>query len=369
MSQADQRAIRSISEIEGVTDCDAHLTERQSDFISYIEKPFSQMLNRGVGDDYGYLSSFYPSPGFLTPIASGKADSDSVRSPGDVKEGMEMLDTERAIITPTQNLYLGCVQHWELASALARAYNEWILDEFVDEQEGVYSSILIAPQRPDKAAEEIDDRSDEPGMVAAFLPAGGATPPLGDEKYFPIYQACQDNDLPLMLHGASGTQMKSFPQMFYNSRRFLINHTQTSAMTNMANITHMVGLGVPVRFPEVDFVVQEGGLGWIPFLMRRMDDEYSMAREDAPMLKKPPSEYIRDHFYFTSQPIEGLNEPTYINNIIRLFGGENNLMFSSDFPHIDFDHPDKVLHIFQQEFSDDEIRNIFAKTAERVYQF
>ena len=121
-------------------------------------------------------------------------------------------------------------------------------------------------------------------------------------------------------------------------------------MTHMRHITDMITRGVPGKCNELDFVVQEAGLGWIPYLMQRMDNEYAEKREDVPMLEQPPSEYINDQFYFTSQPIEGAKDPDYLNSIVRLLGPDN-LMFSSDYPHLDFDHSDELLRGLRSQFT------------------
>ena len=69
---------------------------------------------------------------------------------------------------------------------------------------------------------------------------------------------------------------------------------------------HLISLvcnGVPERFPDLEFVFQEPGFEWVPWMMWRLDDHYLQNSQDLPMLTKRPSEYIRDQFYFTTQPL------------------------------------------------------------------
>lgn len=368
MTQTER--LRSVDDLDVIVDCDVHLTERQEDILPYIGSPFAEMLERNpAGDDYGYLSSFYPSPGFLTPVHTGKVQSDTVRTAEQVKDGMEMLGTDRAVITPTQNLYLGCVQHDELAAALASAYNEFLLDRILEPESGLYGAILVAPQRPDLAAEEIDRLADESGIIAAFVPSGGVSPPLGHRRYDPIYDACERAGLPLMMHNAAGTMMMSFPLQFQGFSRYLSSHVPAHAMQHMTHLSSMLTHGVPVRYPDLEFVIQEAGLGWIPYLMRRFDHEYSAKREDAPLLEQPPSEYLRDQFYFTSQPVEGADDPEYIRSIVSLFGGESNLLFSSDYPHLDFDHSGALFNMLRGQLDDEALANIYGETATEVFDF
>lgn len=364
-----QDMLRSLEDMETVVDTDFHLTEHQEDFFDYLPEPFHQMLVRGqTGETAGYLDNFYPTAGLLSPVSTGKVQIDPVRSREGVREGMDLLNVTEAIVTPTKNLYLGCVLHDDLAVAMGHAYNAWTLDQIFDPDDGIYGPVVVAPQKPYKAAEEIDDRADEDAIVAVFIPSGGIHPPLGNERYYPIYEAASDAGLPVMMHNASGTQMLSFPLQFLGSNRYMSNHAATHAMIHMTHITDMITRGVPVRFPDLEFVFQEAGLGWIPYIKKRLDNEYSEKREDAPMLEKMPSEYMDDQFYFTSQPVEGAKDPDYITNIVRLLG-QQNLMFSSDYPHPDFDYSDALFRALRGAFDDEQVAEVYGQTAAEVFSF
>ncbi|MFB6124098.1 MAG: amidohydrolase family protein [Haloferacaceae archaeon] len=367
MSEHD--AVTGVADLDVVVDCDAHLTEHQEDILPYLPSPFAEMVGGGLdSDDYGYIGSFYPSAGFLTPVNMGKIESEAVKSREAVREGMAMLDTTRTVLTPTQNLYLGCVQHPELAAALATAYNEWFLDTIAAPDDGLSGACLVAPQRPHDAAEEIDERADEDAVCAVFLPSGGVDPPLGKEQYHPIYEAAEDNGLPVMMHNAAGTMMLSFSHQFQGFDRYLSSHVPAHAMQHMVHLSSLLTKGVPELF-DVDFVVQEAGIGWIPYFVRRFDHEYRAKREDAPLLEQLPSEYVRDQFYFTSQPVEGADDPQYVADTIRHFGGEDSLLFSSDYPHLDFDHSADLFRILKSQFDVETVRKVYGETALEVFDF
>lgn len=361
--------VKTLSQVETIIDTDFHLTERQSDVAPYLEELYGKLLNV-TGDDYGYHGDVFPSPGFVSPVTSGKVSSDTVRSADTVIEGMDELDIDRAIITPTLGLSLPVMHHDELAGAFATAYNSYIQDQFLDEEDRLYSAIIVAPQQPAEAAAEIDDRADDRGIVAALIPGSGVHPPLGAERYHPIYEACEDAGLPILLHNAASSWMQNYPFQARGFKRYLSVHSLSHPMDHMVNLTSLIVNGIPVQFPDLEFVLQEGGLGWIPFMMRRLDHEYRSKREDAPLLAEGPyempSEYILEHCYFTSQPLEGAYDPEYLSNVLDMFEAENNLMFSSDYPHLDFDHTREILTYFKG-FGDSEINNIFGGTAKEVF--
>lgn len=369
MSSTAQRTLQSLDDLETIVDTDFHLTERQEDIFPYLESPFNEMLTSQGGDDYGYLGRVYPAHGMVYSVTMGKADSETVRSLEDIKKGKNLIEWDKAIATPTQNLYLGAVHHDDLAVGLATAYNNWLLDTIIDPDEGIYGAAVVAPQKPVKAAEEVDRRADENGIVAVMIPSGSVDPTLGNEKYYPLYDACEQAGLPIKMHNAGGTMMTRFPSTWKSMNRALPVHATSHNIMHQTNLADMLTQGVPERFPDLEFVIQESGLGWYPYFMRRMDHDYMGAKWDAPMLDKMPSEYLKDQFYLTSQPVEGLDDPQYLNQITRLFEGEENLMFSSDYPHFDFDNTGELLKILRSEFTNEEIQNIYGQTAERVYAF
>jgi predicted TIM-barrel fold metal-dependent hydrolase len=358
---------RTIGDIETtVVDGDFHLTDQFDDIAPYLDRPWSEALRGATGEFYDPM----PRSG-IVPIhqTSGRVQSPDVRTREDVLEGMELLSVDRPIVTPGGRLLrLGMTHHDEVAPAIAKACNSFVLDKIVDVTQHVYAALAIAGQNPTKAAEEIDDRADESGIVAAYLPSGGLNPPLGHRRYDPIYDACERAGLPLMMHGVSGGTMKSFPVQFDTLPRAMANHALSHPFQHMVNIASMLINGIPERFPDLDFVFQESGLGWIPFLMYRLDHDYYPQPEDAPLLEKLPSEYMKEDFYYTSQPVEGLeSNPEYVCQIARLMGAEHNLLFASDYPHHDFDHSDAVLRVLSREFDTGELERIYGKNAEKVF--
>jgi hypothetical protein len=134
------------------------------------------------------------------------------------------------------------------------------------------------------------------------------------------------------------------------------------AQTMQAVLTSLVFEGVFERFPELRVVIMEGGLGWIPSLTARMDKHWSRLRSEVPHLKRPPSEYIRQQVWFTTQPME---EPGRASHLIDLFDriGWDRLLFSTDYPHWDFDDPN---YAFKFKMSDEQKQMIYAGNAKNV---
>jgi hypothetical protein len=109
-------------------------------------------------------------------------------------------------------------------------------------------------------------------------------------------------------------------------------------------------------------VFTESGVTWVPWLGMRLDKEYSERRREVPLLTERPSHYLYG-MYFATQPIEEPERMRDMALMMELFDGENSVVFASDWPHHDFDHPDKVLQI---PISDDARRKVMGGTGARL---
>ena len=107
----------------------------------------------------------------------------------------------------------------------------------------------------------------------------------------------------------------------------------------------------------------ESGLAWVPFMMQRFDNEYMMRTSEAPALKKLPSDYMRDMF-FTTQPME-MTDMGMLEQTFRMLKADTQLLYSSDYPHWDFDLPSTI---YDLPFLDERAkRNILGGNAMRLF--
>ena len=65
--------------------------------------------------------------------------------------------------------------------------------------------------------------------------------------------------------------------------------------------------------------------------------------EEIPELDRRPSEYVREHFWFTTQPIDEPENPAWLPELFARGGFEDRIMYASDYPHWDFDSPNDAL--------------------------
>jgi predicted TIM-barrel fold metal-dependent hydrolase len=131
----------------------------------------------------------------------------------------------------------------------------------------------------------------------------------------------------------------------------------------MVHLTNWVINGIPERFPKLKTIWMESGLAWIPFMMQRLDNEYRMRTSEAPLLKKMPSDYMRD-MYYSTQPME-MTDMLGLKDTFRQIKADTQLMYSSDYPHWDFDLPSTVYDI--PFLSEEARKNILGGTAAKVF--
>ena len=135
--------------------------------------------------------------------------------------------------------------------------------------------------------------------VCGFLVTSIRHDPVHDNRYMPVYAAIEETGLPLAFHAGPTWEDAWMKTM----NRFLSMHAISFVHCNIVHMTNWLVNGLPERFPRLKVIWVESGLAWVPFLMQRLDHEYLKRTSEAPLLKRPPSEYMRE-MYYTSQPME-----------------------------------------------------------------
>ncbi|MFI5419749.1 MAG: amidohydrolase family protein [Nitrososphaerales archaeon] len=252
---------------------------------------------------------------------------------------MNDIGIKRSILFPNQLLELPNQPDGELEIEVSNAFIDYMLDKFLGKYPELYTCIYIPSTSPEKGAELIDRVGSEKGIAGILISPTRPGPLSGEEYWNAVYEAASQKGLPVCFHA----EAYAYPLLDrFNKDKYLPIHALSFPFPIITQLTSIVCSGIPERFPSLRFVFIEAGVTWIPWIMYRLDSEYLMRKAEAPLLKKFPSEYIKE-FYFTSQPLERPRNRGDLEWVFRAFGAETQLMYASDYPHWDFDLP-SVIH-------------------------
>ena len=324
-------------------DCDVHPAMRSpADLLPYLSKQWREHMalfgnhSRETYQDTIVYPRFHPaiSRGDAWPPNGGPPGSDLAFMRA---QHLDPLNVEFGVLTPLATRAAD-QRRADYATALCSALNDWQVASFMDPEPRLKGSIIVPHEDAAAAVAEIEKRARDKRFVQVLLPPRAAEP-LGQKRYWPIFAAAEKHGLPLGLHvggqGGHAVTGAGWPSYYFEEH-------QTNVQTMQAFVASMVIGGVFEAFPGLRVVLIEPGFAWVPAMCWRLDNQWKRLRAEVPYLKRKPSEYVREHFWFTTQPID---EPERPQDLLTTFEwiGHDRLMFSSDYPHWDFDDPNVVI--------------------------
>ncbi len=253
------------------------------------------------------------------------------------KQLLDAWDMDYGILNPLAGA--GGQLNLEYGARLARAINDYQIAEWLEQEPRLRASIVVAYENADLAAAEIHRLGDHDGFVQVLL-AARTQEPLGRRKYWKMYEAALAYDLPIGIHfgGLGGAAITAAGWPSY----YIEDHCGMP-QTFQAQIASLICEGVFEHFPALRIVIIEGGFAWMPSLAWRLDQSWKRLRAEVPYLKHAPSEYMQKHFWLTTQPMEEPRQHRHLEQVIEQMNGAQRLMFATDYPHWDFDAPDRAL--------------------------
>lgn len=357
-----QRPARDGNSKLSVIDVDVHeMMKSIKDLVPYLEQPWRERIE--APDGWKGIASLP----YSWPMIGGVAMADAAVPEGGPagssyelarEQLLDKYDIQSAILTSMFHPTDMGVQK-EFATALASAYNDWLVENWLQKDDRLRGSVTIAAQAPSSAAAEIDRMGSHPQIVQVVMPASSRHN-FGDEFYHPIYEAAQRNDLNVAFHQSYATETAfGLPNYYVEWHTGIFQAWQ-------CQIIGLVCHGVFEKYPRLRVSMLESGWTWLPSLMWRFDYNYSSLRREIPWVKRRPSEYIKDHIRLATQPMEYPDDPQDLYRMFELLGTDEILMFSTDYPHWDFDSPSQV---FPKSFPKELREKILYQNASEFYSF
>lgn len=241
------------------------------------------------------------------------------------------------VLYPSNGLSYGRVVSRDWAIELARAYNDWVHDEYVSQSPCFQAVGLIPLQEPAEAGVELRRIVKELGFCGAMLPATGARQlqnHLGDERYWPIYEEADRLGCAIGIHGGVHDNM-GLDDMSPYAPVNALGHP----FAQMVNFAGIVFNGVLDRYPNVRFGFLEAGAAWFINCLERFQRSWDSHIQYDPrgrflQLRRNESvtDYILRHVEEERIYVGVEGEEMGLPFAVRV-ASHKPFLFSSDFPH------------------------------------
>jgi uncharacterized protein len=302
--------------------------------LPYLDEFWREMVQIRTVENLD-LSSYPPA----TPLA-GRPDWRPERGkPGSDFELLktQALDSFGARFAICNVLYGGpYLPNDDFAAALARGINDWIVKEWLDRDPRLRASIVIAPENVELAVDEINRCAADRRFVQVMVLSAGERP-LGKRSYWPIYRAAERHGLPVGIHAGSSYR---HPPTSIGWGSYYLEDYVAHAQSFQHQLLSLVAEGVFVEFPRLKIVLIESGFTWLPAFLWRFDKTWRGIRSETPWVNRPPTEIVRDHVRLTLQPVDEPPDAPRFERLIEHIGSEDMLLYSSDYPHWQFEGND-----------------------------
>ncbi|MBI3966455.1 MAG: amidohydrolase [Chloroflexi bacterium] len=346
-----------------LVDVDVHPQPRSdAEVIEYLDEPWRRYARSGQLIRVRSTSSNYSAPG-------KRADS---WGPNGELPGSDPAFLERqvfsdsgvdfAVLLPMTVDPRANPTH---EAAMAKATNRWLADTWLSKYNAhgrYWGSISVGGGDPVTAGREIEEWAGHPHMVQAVL-SPYTVEPLGRLTYHPIYEAANRHSLPVVYHVATRSAGMGLMSSVGFASYYFEHHVGYAPLA-AAHLTSLIFEGVFEKFPNLKIVFVEGGCAWATPLVWRMDRQWEALRSEVPHVKRRPSEYVRDHVRFSTQPIEEPDDRSHIVRALEWGHADEILMFATDYPHWDGDYlPKQVFRGFPKPL----LEKIMCENAIKLY--
>jgi predicted TIM-barrel fold metal-dependent hydrolase len=359
-----------------IISCDGHATGRPADYVPYVEPAYREQYDDFVRVlEEGRAARARATEEDRSLFSKEGADAFAAET-GNARDGewnsplrTEVLEGEGVVaevLFPNGGVPFGgfgeSAQH-ELRGAGNRAYDRWLLD-FANDSPGRRAALAMLTVHDLEATVAEIKWAREHGMKGVIIPTvpGDGLPPYYDQCYDTLWAACQDYEMPVHIHGGSGTPDYGD----YGAVSMLIYATETVYFAHRP-LWFLIWGGVFERFPRMKFVFTESRCDWVPSTLAYLDGIYAQRffSHIRQTVKHQPSEYWNRQCYVAAS-FMGPDESAMRHDV-----GLDQLMWGADYPHVEGTWPRtrKSLARCFRGVPLDEARMILTDNPARLYGF
>jgi predicted TIM-barrel fold metal-dependent hydrolase len=251
----------------------------------------------------------------------------------------------------------------DLALACVTAYNDWMVEEWCGDADGRLVPLCLVPLWDvELAAAEVRRNAARGVRAMAFseIPAHLGLPSIHSGFWDPVFAACEETGTVVCMHIGSSSRMPA------TSPDAPPSVTATLGFGGaMMSVVDFLWSGVLVRFPKLKLAYAESQMGWLPYVLERIDDvwEDNQGWAQTKHIPEPPSTYFHRNVWMCF-----FKDQTGIDNRAKI--GIDRITFETDYPHSDSTWPDtpKVAAKLLAGLTDDEVYRIVRGNAIELFQ-
>lgn len=343
-----------------VLDSDLHLMEPPDLYERYLEPAYRHRAPRATYKRPGHYAGWVLEGQLIPPWirnpevlqANEELDRQSQRVMAegwacqfDAASSLRAMDAEGidvAVMFRTSASMLVSLDSLEAdyALALCRAFNDWVADYCQEDAKRLKATAIVPQHDPELAAPEARRAVEQLGAVGIILlPMPVVGKHVHDPEFDVLWAELQRLGVPACFHGTSGAVSRDYigARLVGHPGYRTLSHASVFPLELMLAMGSMILGGVLERFPNLKVAFLEGNCSWLPWWLYRLDDQWEkFGTGQAVELKHKPSSYFLRQCFISMDADEHLAA----DMLKRL--GDDNVVFSTDYPHPDSAFPHAV---------------------------
>lgn len=255
---------------------------------------------------------------------------------------MQLLGVDMQVVYPTAFPFVNDIDDKDLATAICRAYNNYVAARCSKSKGKVHGVAMVALHDVSGAIEEMRRAVKELKLVAVTIPGLVGNKPLHAPEFHPFFKAAADLDCPLGLHAVTGMHYTPWADCY---KDFFSTHVTAMPFSMMVGLMSVIRSGVMEEFPNLRCAFLEIDGMWLHFWARWVNKHVKDAKRVSgghhleagwgespyllPLESKDPMEYIQSGRF-----LSGYDEHEDLRYLIDHLGAKT-FMYASDYPHGD----------------------------------
>jgi len=280
-------------------------------------------------------------------------------------EAMDAEGIDVAILYPSRGLHTLAEPNMDppLAAALARAYNDWLADFCRHDPHRLIGVGMISPFDMTDAVAETRRCVKELGFRGIFLRSNIVNGRGWNDRFYdPLWATLVELDVPVGFHEAATSGAPQVGDQFGTD--FGLRHAYAFPLEQMLAIGAITWGGVCERHPRLRIAFLEGNCGWVPWMLWRLDERWELLGDVfSKETTMKPSEYFKRQCWVSVDC-----EEVSVKYAIDYFGKSDNIIFSTDYPHIDAQFPRASTEFLKLPVSDEDKRKILWDNCASFYR-